>query len=186
MTAIYIILYIKILKDLLLYYTITSMSNIVYIENLTPFSSGKYDNLPIETDYIIISCLKNYIETPVLGNLPICLKKIIIIDYEKTITYWSGYKSLQEYMDVVTGGKIPFNCKIETITDEKEGYQEGVCYFCAIGDEEDEESRLFKLNKRIERGIYDLKYYDSENKEVIMDDFIRQDGKSIYINVGSY
>jgi hypothetical protein len=162
------------------------MSNIIYIENLTASSTGKYDNLPDDTDYIIICCLRDYIETPVLGNLPICLKKIIIVDYEKTITYWSGHKSLEDYMDVVTGGKIPFNCKIETIADIKDGYEETLFYFCAIGEEGDEEERLFKLNKKIDKGTYNLKYYDNENKEIIMDDFIRKEGKSLYINVGIY
>jgi hypothetical protein len=160
------------------------MSNTVYIENLTSFSSGKYDDLPIEIEYIIISCLNDFIKTPVLGNLPICLKKIIIIDYEKTII--DGNKSLNDYMDVVTGGKIPFNCKIETITDEKKGYEEGEYYFHALGDVQDEKVRLFKLNKRLGRGNHDLKYYDYENKEVIRDDFYHKYRKNIYINAGIY
>jgi hypothetical protein len=159
------------------------MSKIVFIENLNSSSSGKYDNLPNETEYIIISRLNDYIEETVLGNVPVGLKKIIIIDYEKTITYYSGYKSLQEYIDFVTGGKIPFGCDVETMQDEKMGYEEDVCFFNAIADKEDDGQRLFKLNKRIEKGVYDIIYFNNKHKEIEMNNFIHIDGKNIYINV---
>ena len=162
------------------------MSVIVYIEDLGLHSNGKYNNLPLETEYIIIGCLLDGIDEGILNNLPTGLKKIIIIDYEKTITYWSGFKDLTEYLEHITGGKIPFNCKVETITDEKFGYSEEVMFFCAIGDLEDDGERLFKLNRLVKKGIYDVLYYDYNGNQTEKKDFFSFRGKSVYISIGVF
>jgi len=165
--------------------------SIAYIKKITISNLQTLDALASDTEYIFIGRLYDIEQEDLKKrniqslNLPPCIKKIIIIDYDKAILHWSGHKDLYDFFEFITGHKIPFGCEVITINDEMD-YEQSSFFFSALPNKKIEKHRinLFEINRHIEKGKYNTITYGEGLNEIIDDyEYIVQIKNKFYIKM---